>query len=322
MNGRAELEARLNEELRERINSRHLPDFFFEVAGLEGEALDASVLRIIDPSRSDDLGRELRGEDFRVERIIREFKRPTLLVRNGSFESVVSEVWSKTLESHRASIEGALPAVGRIEVKNHNKYAWVGTGFLVATDILATNRHVAEEFARRDGSGFAWKLNNRGRRIQPRIDFREEYQLPDEEEFKLLEVLYLAAEEEPDLALLRVDATDLKAQPLDLQADRDNVEFVGAVGYPWRDSRVEPHLLGAMERYFQGIFDVKRFAPGTLISVDNGDVGHDCTTLGGSSGSAVLDLTTGGVLGLHYGGYDNVNVAVPATVVQDRLAAL
>ncbi len=40
---------------------------------------------------------------------------------------------------------------------------------------------------------------------------------------------------------------------------------------------------------------------------------HDCSTLGGNSGSAVLDLENGDVLALHFGGaYQKQNYAVPA----------
>ena len=40
---------------------------------------------------------------------------------------------------------------------------------------------------------------------------------------------------------------------------------------------------------------------------------HDCSTLGGNSGSAVIDLDTGEVLALHFGGlYHEKNYCVPA----------
>jgi endonuclease G len=42
-------------------------------------------------------------------------------------------------------------------------------------------------------------------------------------------------------------------------------------------------------------------------------VAHDCTTLGGNSGSAVIDVATGLVVGLHFGGeYVVANYAVPS----------
>ena len=51
-------------------------------------------------------------------------------------------------------------------------------------------------------------------------------------------------------------------------------------------------------------------------------VEHDCTTLGGNSGSPLVDLGTGAAVGVHYGGAGRflVNWAVPAGVVAARLA--
>lgn len=50
-------------------------------------------------------------------------------------------------------------------------------------------------------------------------------------------------------------------------------------------------------------------------------VTHDCTTLGGNSGSVAFDYTGGQAVGLHFGGsYLKANYAVPASVVAERLA--
>ena len=47
---------------------------------------------------------------------------------------------------------------------------------------------------------------------------------------------------------------------------------------------------------------------------------HDCSTLGGNSGSVVLDLATGQAVGLHFAGrFLEANYAVPAAVVAARL---
>jgi DNA/RNA endonuclease G (NUC1) len=72
---------------------------------------------------------------------------------------------------------------------------------------------------------------------------------------------------------------------------------------------------------FRGVFNVKRLQPGrvgaraeirsfgnTVMSLT-----HDCSTLGGNSGSAVVDSQTGSVLALHFAGrYLEANYAVPA----------
>lgn len=326
---RESFDARLDEELLELSSSRLLPQVFLEAVDLDARALDESIMRLV--GAADDFNPRgipalrpgaLLENDFQAERIVRAFKRPSLLVVQGSFEATASETWSHTLETHRQAIESSLPAVGRIEVKNHSTYQWVGTGFLLDEDVLVTNRHVAVEFTRRSGDRFEWRRNHRGRIITPRIDFREEHQQPEEEEFAIEEVLYLATDEEPDLAILRTRGPIAGVEPLRLEENLDAVEFVGAIGYPWRDSRVETNLIEAMERIFNGIFDVKRFAPGRLLPSGNGDIGHDCTTLGGNSGSAIIDLASGAVVGLHHGGYSDVNMAVPASVLREYLSRI
>jgi len=68
-----------------------------------------------------------------------------------------------------------------------------------------------------------------------------------------------------------------------------------------------------MHRIFAGIYEKKRLAPGRIVSV--GAAGktltHDCTTLGGNSGSCVVDLNTHSVIGLHFEGeYTKTNTAI------------
>ena len=70
--------------------------------------------------------------------------------------------------------------------------------------------------------------------------------------------------------------------------------------------------------------DVKRLLrPPRVGDVADDCFTHDCTTLGGNSGSVVLDLETGQAVGLHCGGtFLKANYAVPAPVIAARLAAL
>ena len=48
---------------------------------------------------------------------------------------------------------------------------------------------------------------------------------------------------------------------------------------------------------------------------------HDCSTLGGNSGSPLIDLETHKVIGLHFGGIEkNANFAIPLfAMTQDPL---
>lgn len=74
----------------------------------------------------------------------------------------------------------------------------------------------------------------------------------------------------------------------------------------------------------------KRFMPGRIHSSDlwyeeNGEryLRHDCSTAGGASGSCLVDLITGQVLGMHVGGSTHTrNIAIPIWDIQARLTAL
>ncbi|MGI8312444.1 S1 family peptidase [Saccharopolyspora hattusasensis] len=62
---------------------------------------------------------------------------------------------------------------------------------------------------------------------------------------------------------------------------------VYVVGYPAADSRRnDPE---EMQRIFAGGYNVKRLQPGEVRSA-SGSVIHDCSTLGGNSGSCLFDL--------------------------------
>jgi len=68
-----------------------------------------------------------------------------------------------------------------------------------------------------------------------------------------------------------------------------------------------------MRRIFSGVYDVKRLQPGVVREEQPRArrFSHDASTLGGNSGSCVLDLQTHSVVGLHYSGrYLRANYAV------------
>jgi endonuclease G len=96
---------------------------------------------------------------------------------------------------------------------------------------------------------------------------------------------------------------------------------VAVIGYPARDSRVPEVEL--MDRIFGNVYNKKRLAPGQLIGMDGSDLKHDCSTLGGNSGSVVLSLDSGQAIGLHFSGrFLEANFAVPANTVASRLSEI
>ncbi len=248
-------------------------------------------------------------EEDGLEAIIITTGRPALFIQDGTF-SRPPEDWS-VLEQERHGIEQTIPSVGRIEVEGHPAVDWVGTGFLVADDVIMTNRHVAKEFCD-TFDGRTWGFTPG---ICSRIDFREELAGIDPFEFAVREVI--GVHDRFDLALFRAERTRpagdtlpacLKVDPAPATAVRSQVYVIG---YPASDSRRNDAEV--MRKIFRNVYDVKRLQPGEVMRIvpESCLVEHDCSTLGGNSGSCVIDLQTHKVVGLHFGGrYGQANKAV------------
>ncbi|MEU4492075.1 serine protease [Streptomyces sp. NPDC023998] len=251
-------------------------------------------------------------EAFGMEAIVLLEGRPAILIQNHDFAPQEGD-WA-VLDGHRAAIRESIARVGRVEVSGHASLDWLGTAFLVSPDVVMTNRHVAVEFARADGAGWTFQPG-----MNARIDLTEEYGAPLGDggpAYHVDEVLGI--HQDVDMALLRVSpAVDVPALPTPLPVAADApADLPGhpvyCVGYPAYDGRRnEPE---SMSRIFMDIYNVKRLQPGTTteLASQQNVVKHDCSTLGGNSGSPVFDLTDHRVLGLHFGGrYGLGNYAVP-----------
>jgi hypothetical protein len=272
-------------------------------------AAGANGLEKLAEGRADEISDD---ESFGMEAIVLLEGRPAILVQHQDFPSQEGD-WA-VLDGHRAAIRESIAHVGRVEVSGHASLDWVGTAFLVGPDAIMTNRHVALEFARADGIGWTFQQS-----MSARIDMAEEYgALPagGGPAYEISEVLGI--HQDVDMALLRVSpttgATALPA-PLAVAADAPGDlpgRPVYCVGYPAYDGRRnEPE---SMRRIFMDIYNVKRLQPGTTTELvpERNVMKHDCSTLGGNSGSPVFDLTDHRVLGLHFGGrYGFGNYAVP-----------
>jgi S1-C subfamily serine protease len=267
-------------------------------------------------------------EKILVEAVIEIKERPALLIQNNKFEEPKTNFWKTLLEPYRVTIEKAITSVGRIEVINHPNYQWIGTGWLVAEDIIVTNRHVAQEFAYQERGKFVFQKNPfTERAIRVEIDFREEVRIDEEEEFEIESVLYIEGQEGLDIAFLKVKSNNAASRSIILLADKlPEIESeVVVIGYPAQDSQRNPLEPAKLKEIFGAIYDVKRLQPGKVKSaiVDNPIFTHDCSTLGGNSGSVVLDYKTGKAVGLHFGGkFKEANYAVSSIVIKQRLDAL
>jgi endonuclease G len=261
--------------------------------------------------------------EFAQETIVLRTGRPVLAVVGDQAQLVFSEpeskVWGSRLQAASAHVVSAARAVGRIEVEGHD-LSWLGTGWLVTPDVVVTNRHVAAEFGRNDGISFVFKQGIGGSPMNASIDFLEEIGNTKDRTFRLNRILHIEDSDGPDLAFLRVTPTGEHplAAPIRLSTHNEDDELVAVIGYPARDSRIPDQQL--MEEIFGNVYDKKRLAPGQLTGSDSTSVRHDCSTLGGNSGSVVMSLKTGEAVGLHFAGrFLTGNFAVPSTIVAERL---
>jgi Trypsin-like peptidase domain len=261
--------------------------------------------------------RELRAEErLGMRAIILLEGRPAILVQEGDFGEP-PRGWARLAE-RREGIRDVIARSGRIEVRGHINLDWLGTAFLVAPGTLMTNRHVAREFCLRDGERWTFRPG-----VTTRVDFLRELGSAAALEFEITEAIGI--HEDHDLALLRVQGASsdgrtlpdplsvAASEPADLP-ERD----VYVVGYPALDTRRnEP---APIRRIFADVYDVKRLQPGKTVgySTEYSAIQHDCSTLGGNSGSPVVDLETNQVIGLHFGGrYGMGNYAVPLWKLAD-----
>jgi endonuclease G len=314
---------KLKEEIIEQVTGQR------PQAGLQRGAGPARSLELPGGSGEADLANDILdggfGGDGRLEAIIQLKGRPVIRVFGNDLVSadIPTERLREQLDPNRGMIRSVIPSVGRIELTGHSRFPWVGTGWVIDDDIIVTNRHVAREFGFFTGATYRFLPGVFGRPIGVQIDFLEEHDNDESEEFKISEVLFIEPEGGPDIALLRVDwATgNGSRQKLDLWEDSfDTDRQVAVIGYPARDTRT--NIPATMDEIFDRIYNVKRFSPGFVISAsdETGLLTHDCTTLGGNSGSTVVDLASGKAVALHFAGKEQqANYAVMAPVVKSRL---
>lgn len=311
-------------ELNADIEARD-PDLANEVRGKRTDE------RVVGLAREEALERgEVRGlmpetmATATVESVVRETLRPVLEIKNDqaqlTFSDAESEVWRERLLGAAEVLVRAARATGRIEVEGHPDYSWVGTGWLIKPDVVVTNRHVAELFAVRAGRNFVFKQAWTDEpQMVASIDFVEEFGSNRELTFVLDDILHIEGLDGPDIAFLHVEpnANSALAQPIVLSAPRSD-EYIATIGYPARDGLFPDIAL--MDRIYGRKYDKKRLAPGEVIKFEDGAFHHDCTTLGGNSGSVVLSLKTGQAVGLHFAGnFLTANYAVPGPVISERL---
>jgi Trypsin-like peptidase domain len=233
-------------------------------------------------------------------RVVIQLMRPAVFtVSGGTFEPLpayggqdqqLADAWQ---ESTPTSSELSR-CVGRIDDFNEDH---VGTGFLVAPDLIATNRHVLDHltlgtgrlFERAATILFGWERNTRNK--ETTIAITE----------------CVASHDALDVVVLRI-AVEREHRLTLAEGGAHLDQIVVAIGYP---GKTIPSPVYA--QVFGDDFGVRRASPGMVRTCGADDIEHDCSTIGGSSGSPLIALPSGDVIGIHYGGQSSyANNAVPA----------
>ncbi|MGA9817897.1 MAG: DNA/RNA non-specific endonuclease [Pseudolabrys sp.] len=254
------------------------------------------------------------SEMLGLEAIVLPRNRPVALVRGDSYDDLDGPWVSLNDDVIKKRIASLLPLIGRVEVPSSPILPYAGTGFVVGQGLIATNRHVAQLFSQGRG------LTIRYRAGDAAIDFKRQIDAPDDDRTAYLSVRAVdMIHPYWDMALLRVDdlPTDRMLR-LSVKSPEELVDHnVVVIGYPARDERNDVAL---QDRVFNRTYNVKRLQPGVIRarakiqSFENtvNALTHDASTLGGNSGSAVIEVESGEVVALHFAGeYLKANYAVP-----------
>jgi endonuclease G, mitochondrial len=276
----------------------------------EGTNVQSGLEKLADNRHQDLTAKEMFG----LEAIVMKENRPVVFVRGNSYDDV-GESWSSlNTPEVKTRLSSLFPLIGRIELPTSTLVPYAGTGFVVGKGLIATNRHVAEEFSR----GLGLTIQYRGG--DAAIDFKRQVDTPEDDHTAYLKVRGVEMIHPYwDMALLQVDGlpTD-KMLNLAVRSPEELVNHnIVAVGYPAPDPRNDVEL---QTKIFGTVYYVKRLQPGVVRarakvqSFENevNAMTHDASTLGGNSGSAIIDVDSGEVVALHFAGeYLKANYAVP-----------
>jgi len=215
----------------------------------------------------------------------------------------------------------------------HPKLRYVGTAWLLDkrlpnnNGIAVTNAHVAKQIfdaqTRQPLPGLDAAV------ISARLNFRSERRQANDPryEFVVTAALWIG-DETADVAFLEI-APGTSVLPLGIPLSDRNVaqnDEIAVIGYPAFDSRSYASA-AELKQIFDDTYDVKRLQPGVTGEVTP-KILHDCSTLGGNSGSVILDLMSDNcaAIGLHAGAdvFNGKywNYALPIPLIKSKLAQI
>jgi len=300
---------------------------------LEALALaDRGVRRLLTDGPATDLDADTRAG---LEAVVRtNGSRPVLFVQDDFVDLTSPSIgnYAATFGPLRDAVTQVCRSVGRVDDPTGSLGYW-GTAWMIGDGLVATNYHVLQHIApggARIGDRFDGRLTTG---VAVHFGHEAGNTLP-QRRFPIRRVVSVGREGDPQFRIpgtrdLNFDGLDLAVLELEPVAGRpfppplpvargDDPRTLGAlasqgrgvylVGYPGEGTTRELFV-----ELFHGVKSFKRLAPGEIMqapgTVDDDHRGwivtHDASTLGGNSGSALVDLDGSGrtVLGLHFAGH-------------------
>ena len=157
-----------------------------------------------------------------LETIVREGRPAIPVLENRiSFQNAIvdnaAETIVKRLKETAATIERVIPLVGRVDVDNFpTSLSFVGTAWLIDSNIAVTNRHVAELIARNNDGKYKFRPGRLGEELRVAVDYRHEMGLDAKDSVRVVRVIWIEPEPGPDIAFLELDRrTDGTSQAVD-----------------------------------------------------------------------------------------------------------
>ncbi len=269
-----------------------------------------------------------------LEAVIRtDGSRPVLFVEDDFVDVMAPSAgtYAAGLSRIEDAVRNVCRSVGRVD-DPAALIGYHGTAWMLAEGLVATNYHVLEAIVpggRRRGRRFEGQL-----KTGVAVHFGHEVGSPlPERRFPIRRVVSVGREgaaefnqenglnfDGLDLAILELEAVAGRPFPVPNRVPREDDPAthgglasagrgVYLVGYPGNERSTTPDLFASL---FAGVKSFKRLAPGRIMA-GPGEVHedprgwivtHDASTLGGNSGSALVDYDADGraLLGLHFAG--------------------
>lgn len=245
-----------------------------------------------------------------------------------------NEFWHVFIATARSKINRVSASVARVAIEQPGGgVEQLGTAWRLGPDLLVTNRHVVAplvvEASRPPGE---WTLNTARTVI---ADFAVTESATQPGRFLVAELMYCADESSIDFAVLRLQAANgvPASLPVDVSLEALGVSTPSISGSAPETGRSAIYVVGHPYREFASsasveVFGVadgsKRCSPGYITAFDAGQplFEHDCSTLGGNSGSCVFSKELHRVVGLHIGGQDVQSTGVGRANVAIAFARL